>query len=104
MTGSDTAPTAVDTGRPRPARVHDRRLGGRDSHPVGEEPARGILAADATVLRGTRAGRRSTHRAVRTGAEAGTRPFPDIGTGVPTEPHPHQVAQGVEAESVAREP
>ncbi|MGH1554929.1 SAM-dependent methyltransferase [Streptomyces sp. L7] len=35
------------------------------------------------------------HRATRTAAEAGIRQFLDIGTGIPTEPNLHQVAQSV---------
>ena len=38
-------------------------------------------------------------RAVRAAAEAGTRQFLDIGTGIPTEPNLHQVAQGVAAQA-----
>ncbi|MBZ9642187.1 SAM-dependent methyltransferase [Streptomyces sp. PSKA30] len=99
MTGSDAAPTRIDTSRPHPARVYDWWLGGKDNYPVDEELARKILAADETVLRGARANRRFMHRAVRTAAEAGIRQFLDIGTGIPTEPNLHQVAQDVAPES-----
>ncbi|MFE9772097.1 SAM-dependent methyltransferase [Streptomyces sp. NPDC005931] len=99
MTGSDAAPPRIDTSRPHPARVYDWWLGGKDNYPVDEELARRILATDGTVLRGARANRRFMHRAVRTAAEAGVRQFLDIGTGIPTEPNLHQVAQGVAPES-----
>ncbi|MGI5379400.1 SAM-dependent methyltransferase [Streptomyces sp. CA-251387] len=99
MTGSEAAPTRVDTSRPHPARVYDWWLGGKDNYPVDEELARKILAVDGTVLRGARANRRFMHRAVRTAAEAGIRQFLDIGTGIPTEPNLHQVAQRVAPES-----
>ncbi|MDF3143418.1 MULTISPECIES: SAM-dependent methyltransferase [unclassified Streptomyces] len=99
MTGSKAASTRVDTSRPHPARVYDWWLGGKDNYPVDEELARKILAVDSTVLRGARANRRFMHRAVRTAAEAGIRQFLDIGTGIPTEPNLHQVAQGVAPES-----
>ncbi|MEU1479843.1 SAM-dependent methyltransferase [Streptomyces sp. NPDC005760] len=99
MTGSDAAAPAVDTSRPHPARVYDWWLGGKDNYPVDEELARRILAVDGTVVRGARANRRFMHRAVRTAAEAGIRQFLDIGTGIPTEPNLHQVAQGVAPES-----
>ncbi|WP_081239122.1 SAM-dependent methyltransferase [Streptomyces viridosporus] len=95
MTGPDAAHAPVDTGRPHPARVYDWWLGGKDNYPVDEELARKILAADDTAVRGARANRRFMHRAVRTVAEAGTRQFLDIGTGIPTAPNLHQVAQGV---------
>ncbi|WP_406412879.1 SAM-dependent methyltransferase [Streptomyces sp. NBC_01614] len=99
MTGSEAVPARVDTSRPHPARVYDWWLGGKDNYPVDEELAQKILAVDDTVLRGARANRRFMHRAVRTVAEAGIRQFLDIGTGIPTEPNLHQVAQGVAAES-----
>ncbi|MEU6086840.1 SAM-dependent methyltransferase [Streptomyces sp. NPDC047085] len=95
MTGSETAPTTVDTSRPHPARVYDWWLGGKDNYPVDEELARRILAVDGTAVRGAKANRRFMHRAVRTLAEQGVRQFLDIGTGIPTEPNLHQVAQGV---------
>jgi SAM-dependent methyltransferase len=96
MTGSDAAPTRIDTSRPHPARVYDWWLGGKDNYPVDEELARRILAVDGTVVRGARANRRFMHRAVRAAAEAGIRQFLDIGTGIPTEPNLHQVAQDVD--------
>ncbi|WP_405867593.1 MULTISPECIES: SAM-dependent methyltransferase [unclassified Streptomyces] len=98
MTGSDAAPQ-IDTSRPHPARVYDWWLGGKDNYPVDEELARRILAADGTVVRGARANRRFMQRAVRTAAEAGIRQFLDIGTGIPTEPNLHQVAQQSAPES-----
>ncbi|WBO62757.1 SAM-dependent methyltransferase [Streptomyces camelliae] len=99
MTTPDSVPVPVETGRPHPARVYDWWLGGKDNYPVDEELARKILAADGTVVRGARANRRFMHRAVRTAAEAGVRQFLDIGTGIPTEPNLHQVAQGTAPES-----
>lgn len=99
MTGSEPTSPRVDTSRPHPARVYDWWLGGKDNYPVDEELARRILAVDGTVLRGARANRRFMQRAVRTVAEAGVRQFLDIGTGIPTEPNLHQVAQGVDAGS-----
>jgi O-methyltransferase involved in polyketide biosynthesis len=93
ITEQDEQSARIDTGRPHPARVYDWWLGGKDNYPVDEELARRILAADGTVVRGARANRRFMHRAVRTVAEAGIRQFLDIGTGIPTEPNLHQVAQ-----------
>ncbi|WP_405728346.1 SAM-dependent methyltransferase [Streptomyces sp. NBC_00028] len=95
MTGPEAAPTILDTTRPHPARVYDWWLGGKDNYPVDEELARRILATDGAVVRGARANRRFMHRAVRTVAAAGIRQFLDIGTGIPTEPNLHQVAQEV---------
>ncbi|WP_369031280.1 SAM-dependent methyltransferase [Streptomyces adonidis] len=99
MTGPEGSATRIDTSRPHPARVYDWWLGGKDNYPVDEELARRILAVDGTVLRGARANRRFMQRATRTAAEAGIRQFLDIGTGIPTEPNLHQVAQSVAPES-----
>ncbi|MFI7500063.1 SAM-dependent methyltransferase [Streptomyces sp. NPDC049687] len=101
MTGSEAgqAPVRIDTSRPHPARVYDWWLGGKDNYPVDEELARRILAVDGTVLRGARANRRFMQRAVRAAAESGIRQFLDVGTGIPTEPNLHQVAQGVAPEA-----
>lgn len=99
MTGSESAPTRIDTSRPHPARVYDWWLGGKDNYPVDEELARKILAADGTAVRGARANRRFMHRATRAAAHAGIRQFLDIGTGIPTQPNLHQVAQQVAPES-----
>lgn len=99
MSAPDAVPAPIDTSRPHPARVYDWWLGGKDNYPVDEELARRILAADGTAVRGARANRRFMHRAVRTAAEAGVRQFLDVGTGIPTEPNLHQVAQRVAPES-----
>ncbi|MEU0741291.1 SAM-dependent methyltransferase [Streptomyces sp. NPDC006134] len=99
MTASDAVSAPIDTSRPHPARVYDWWLGGKDNYPVDEELARRILAADSTAVRGARANRRFMHRAVRTVAEAGVRQFLDIGTGIPTEPNLHQVAQRIAPEA-----
>ncbi|MGW0761066.1 SAM-dependent methyltransferase [Streptomyces sp. NPDC002814] len=99
MTGSEAEFARIDTSRPHPARVYDWWLGGKDNYPVDEELARRILAVDNTVLRGARANRRFMHRATRAVAQAGIRQFLDIGTGIPTEPNLHQVAQQVAPES-----
>ncbi|MGI5515875.1 SAM-dependent methyltransferase [Streptomyces sp. CA-106131] len=98
-TGRDAATAHLDTSRPHSARVYDWWLGGKDNYPVDEELGRKILAADPTVRRGARANRRFMHRATRTLAQAGVRQFLDIGTGIPTEPNLHQVAQQVVAEA-----
>ncbi|MBC2865322.1 SAM-dependent methyltransferase [Streptomyces mexicanus] len=99
MPRPEAGPLPLDTSRPHPARVYDWWLGGKDNYPVDEELARRILAADETAVRGARANRRFMHRAVRVAAEAGIRQFLDIGTGIPTEPNLHQVAQRVAPES-----
>ncbi|MEV7344540.1 SAM-dependent methyltransferase [Streptomyces sp. NPDC093544] len=99
MTGSDAVPTRIDTSRPHPARVYDWWLGGKDNYPVDEELARRILGVDEAAVRSARSNRRFMHRATRVAAQAGIRQFLDIGTGIPTEPNLHQVAQETAPES-----
>jgi hypothetical protein len=96
MTGRDTAGAdRIDTSRPRPARMYDWYLGGKDSYPVDEEMGRQMLALDPRVPVMARVDRAFMHRATRWLAGQGVRQFLDIGTGIPTEPHLHQVAQQI---------
>ncbi|WP_217236473.1 SAM-dependent methyltransferase [Streptomyces sp. AC555_RSS877] len=91
-----TGPNRIDTTRPHPARVYDWFLGGKDNYPVDEELGRQITSIDTGALRAARANRRFMQRATRRLArEAGIRQFLDIGTGIPTEPNLHQIAQSV---------
>ncbi|MFJ3896539.1 SAM-dependent methyltransferase [Streptomyces sp. NPDC090083] len=88
-------PDEIDTTRPHPARMHDWYLGGGANHPVDAEMGRQMLALDPRVPVMARVNRAFTHRATRWLTEHGVRQFLDIGTGIPTEPNLHQVAQGI---------
>ncbi|MEV7994027.1 SAM-dependent methyltransferase [Streptomyces sp. NPDC086077] len=87
--------TAIDTSKPHPARMYDWYLGGKDNYPVDEEMGRQMLALDPRVPVMARVNRAFMHRATRWLATNGVRQFLDIGTGIPTEPNLHQVAQSV---------
>ncbi|MFE0515564.1 SAM-dependent methyltransferase [Streptomyces sp. NPDC058964] len=96
MTGSEPAVHEIDTTRPHPARVYDWFLGGKDNYPVDEQLGRQIMSIDAGAPRAALANRAFMRRATRALArETGIRQFLDIGTGIPTEPNLHQVAQSV---------
>jgi len=97
MTGQDSAQDAVviDTSKPHPARMYDWYLGGKDNYPVDEEMGRQMLALDPRVPVMARVNRAFMHRATRWLARNGVRQFLDIGTGIPTEPNLHQIAQEV---------
>jgi hypothetical protein len=89
-------PHHIDTTRPHPARVYDWFLGGKDNYPVDEELGRQIMSIETGAPRAARANRRFMQRATRRLArEAGIRQFLDLGTGIPTEPNLHQIAQSV---------
>ncbi|MFJ4470430.1 SAM-dependent methyltransferase [Streptomyces sp. NPDC089424] len=87
--------TGIDTSKPHPARMYDWYLGGKDNYPVDEEMGRQMLALDPRVPVMARVNRAFMHRATRWLAANGVRQFLDIGTGIPTEPNLHQVAQAV---------
>ncbi|WDO04904.1 SAM-dependent methyltransferase [Streptomyces murinus] len=95
MTGTGPSTPYIDTTRPHPARVYDWFLGGKDNYPVDEALGRRIAAIDDGALRGARANRAFMRRATRALAEDGIAQFLDIGTGIPTEPNLHQIAQSV---------
>ncbi|WP_217207573.1 SAM-dependent methyltransferase [Streptomyces sp. AC550_RSS872] len=87
--------TAIDTSRPHPARMYDWYLGGKDNYPVDEAMGQQMLALDPRVPVMARVNRAFMHRATRWLAKNGVRQFLDIGTGIPTEPNLHQIAQSV---------
>jgi SAM-dependent methyltransferase len=89
----------IDTSRPHPARVYDWLLGGKDNYPVDEELGRQVLAIDPTVRNSARVNRGFMRKATEMLAAEGIRQYLDIGTGIPTEPNLHQVAQAIAPES-----
>ncbi|MET8688721.1 SAM-dependent methyltransferase [Streptomyces sp. NPDC004732] len=89
----------IDTSKPHPARMYDWFLGGKDNYPVDEEMGRQLVAMDGRVLTTARANRAFMQRATRWLASQGVRQFLDIGTGIPTEPNLHQIAQGIAPET-----
>ncbi|MFE5401750.1 SAM-dependent methyltransferase [Streptomyces sp. NPDC056580] len=96
MTGTEPAAQAIDTTRPHPARVYDWFLGGKDNYPVDERLGRQIAEIDGGAPRAALANRAFMRRATRAlAAGTGVRQFLDIGTGIPTEPNLHQIAQSV---------
>lgn len=93
MTGQH--PVRIDTSKPHPARMYDWYLGGKDNYPVDEAMGRQMLALDPRVPVMARVNRSFMQRATRWLAQQGIRQFLDIGTGIPTEPNLHQVAQEI---------
>ncbi|TVL89428.1 SAM-dependent methyltransferase [Streptomyces sp. SAJ15] len=90
------APGQIDTSRPHPARMYDYYLGGKDHYEVDLQAAAHVLEVYPGIKTCARTNRSFMHRATRwLAAEAGIRQFLDIGTGIPTEPNLHQVAQQV---------
>ncbi|MFG2025313.1 SAM-dependent methyltransferase [Streptomyces sp. NPDC048825] len=95
MTSPHTA-RHIDTSRPHSARMYDYYLGGKDHFDVDKEAAERVAAAYPGIFVCARENRAFMHRATRVLArEHGIRQWLDIGTGIPTEPNLHQVAQAV---------
>lgn len=90
----------IDTSQPHPARMYDYYLGGRDNYEVDRIAADRIISIVPEILDGSRQNRAFMRRAVRTVvAQHGIRQIIDIGTGIPTSPNTHEVAQAVAPET-----
>ncbi|MFJ8660698.1 SAM-dependent methyltransferase [Streptomyces sp. NPDC093795] len=89
----------IDTSTPHPARMYDWFLGGKDNYPVDEAMARQLLTVDARGRDMARVNRAFMHRAIRWLSAHGVRQYLDVGTGIPTEPNLHQIAQEAAPES-----
>ncbi|MFJ2863494.1 SAM-dependent methyltransferase [Kitasatospora sp. NPDC087314] len=81
---------------PHSARMYDYYLGGFTNFAADREAAGHALAVAPWLRAAARANRSFIHRSTRTLAQAGIDQFLDIGTGIPTSPNLHEVAQGVE--------
>jgi S-adenosyl methyltransferase len=93
---SDAQQVDLRTDRPHPARVYDYLLGGKDNFPADRAAAAQGMQANPNSLIPPRENRAFLRRAVRyLAAEAGISQFLDIGTGIPTSPNVHEVAQEV---------
>jgi hypothetical protein len=97
---TDHAPIDLKTDRPHPARVYDYLLGGKDNFEADRTAAAEGIKANPNSRIPPRENRAFLRRAVRyLAAEAGIRQFLDIGTGIPTSPNVHEVAQAVSPDS-----
>ena len=92
-------PPDLRTDRPHPARVYDYLLGGKDNFAADREAAHRGLQANPDSRIPPRENRLFLRRAVRFLAEQGIDQFLDIGTGIPSAPNVHHVAQQVNPRS-----
>jgi SAM-dependent methyltransferase len=92
-TGPGPAPT-IDWSVPHQARIYDYWLGGSTNGRADREAARRYIADYPGIRDGVQEQRAFMQRAVRyLAGQAGIRQFLDIGTGLPTTPNVHEVAQ-----------
>jgi len=83
----------IRTDVPHPARVYDYMLGGKDNFAADREMAEVGLRLMPEMLDSSRANRDFLVRVVRFLRDQGIRQFLDIGTGLPTSPNTHEIAQ-----------
>jgi S-adenosyl methyltransferase len=94
------SPPEINTSVAHPARRYDYWLGGKDNFPADQASGDAIEAAFPTIRMTVMENRRFLVRAVRfLAGELGIRQFLDIGTGIPTSPNVHEVAQSIAPDS-----
>jgi hypothetical protein len=91
MPGADTTPN--------PARMYDYMLGGAANFAPDRAAVAGLLRTNPQARIQARANRAFLRRVVQHLADAGIRQFLDLGSGVPTAGHVHQIAQRAAPES-----
>ena len=96
VSGSEGESVPFDTSVAHVARVYDYWLGGKDNFAADRAAGDQAISAFPDIPLSARANRAYLARVVRfLAGEAGIRQFLDIGTGIPTANHTHQVAQSV---------
>ena len=87
----------IDTGRAHPARVYDHWLGGKDNYACDRKVGDAMTAQIPETPQSCLDNRGFLIRAVQhLATEEGIRQFLDIGSGLPTSPNIHEVAQDID--------
>ncbi|MCM3883526.1 SAM-dependent methyltransferase [Frankia sp. R82] len=98
-TRAPLAPAELRVDVAHAARMYDYYLGGKDHFPADRDAAEAALLALPTLRIAARQNRSFLLRATRHLTEVGIRQFLDIGTGIPTSPNLHEVAQTIAPDS-----
>ncbi|MBA2951760.1 SAM-dependent methyltransferase [Streptomyces himalayensis] len=86
--------------RPHSARMYDYYLGGKTNYAPDREAARKTLEVNPDIPVAARENRAFIHRVTRVLArDYGIRQWLDVGTGIPTSPNLHEVAQAIAPEA-----
>ncbi len=93
MSGPGRPGDAVATDIAHPARVYDYWLGGKDNYAADRAAGDQVLAVMPEILDTVRGNRQFLARAVGSLRDAGIRQFLDIGSGLPSSPNVHEIAQ-----------
>jgi O-methyltransferase involved in polyketide biosynthesis len=97
---SPELPEDINTNVAHSARVYDYWLGGKDNFAADRELAELMLQAIPTLREMAMANRAFMRRAIRyLVEEAGVRQILDLGTGIPTSPNVHEIAQAAAPET-----
>ncbi|WP_181766596.1 SAM-dependent methyltransferase [Streptomyces albidus (ex Kaewkla and Franco 2022)] len=95
-TAGPASPLDLQMDKPHTARIYDYFLGGKAHYEADRAAGDQVMEAWPGAPVAARTNRAFMHRAARLlAAEYGMDQFLDIGTGIPTEPNLHQVAQSV---------
>jgi S-adenosyl methyltransferase len=96
VAGEAAQPVDIDTSTAHTARVYDYLLGGEDNFPADRAAAEALSKALPQIVTSVLACRALMHRIVRYSVGvAGVHQILDIGTGIPTSPNVHEIAQGM---------
>ncbi|MEV6601415.1 SAM-dependent methyltransferase [Actinoplanes sp. NPDC051346] len=94
------APPGVNPNVPHSARIYDYWLGGKDNFAVDRAVGEAMMKAIPGMRYMAGENRKFVHRAARDlVAKEGIRQFLDIGTGIPTRPNLHEIAQQIAPET-----
>ena len=96
---AEVTPSGVNPNVPHSARIYDYWLGGKDNFAVDRAVGEAMMQAIPGMRYMAGENRKFVHRAARDlVAKEGVRQFIDIGTGIPTRPNLHEIAQRVAPE------
>jgi len=90
----------IDTSVAHSARIYDYILGGKDNFEADRRAAEAAIKANPSMVTGMRENRAVMRRMTAfLAGEAGIRQFLDLGTGLPTSPNMHEIAQSLRPDS-----
>lgn len=99
VTSSDSPYSKIDTSVPHPARRYDYWLGGKDNFEADRISGDAIAEDFPTIRLAVLENRKFMRRVVADLARKRFRRFLDIGTGIPTHPNLHEIAQAIAPDS-----
>ncbi|QMU69351.1 SAM-dependent methyltransferase [Streptacidiphilus sp. P02-A3a] len=99
MSETERGPVDLGQDRPHSARMYDYYLGGRTNYAADRAAAERVIEQFPAIGVVARVNRSFMHRATRFLADQGITRFLDIGTGIPTPPNLHEVAQRLHPEA-----